>query len=295
MKMNKAFPWILASLLFPMAGCKSRDADALKTLEADSFMVRVEKAVQRDLEEQIVLVGSVKAQDEAILFPRVPGKLGRNVVREGDVVKKNDPVAYIERDEVGATYEPAPVPATLAGVVGKVYLDVGADVTPQTPIALVVDQSRVRVKVDLPERYISQVFRGQDAYIKVDAFPNRLFRGKVYRISPVVDTRSRSTAIEILVDNQKGELKSGMFAEIRLVVGSSPNALSVPAGAVLEDDKERPYVFVRQGDRAVRRDVRLGVRNDDFVQVTGGLRDGEPVLTSGLYGIKDGSKIKVTP
>ena len=274
------------------SGCKNKELAAFNSLEKDRFLVKTEKAQVKNIEDYLILVGSVKAMDEAVLFPRVSGKLLKNLVTEGDAVTKDQPVALIERDEPGVVYEPAPVPSTLNGVIGRVYQDSGANVTPTTPIALVVSQGQVRVVVDVPERYVGKVYMGQEAYIKVDAFPDTLFRGKVYRVSPVVDTQTRSAAIELLADNTSGKLKSGMFSEIRLVVGAKTGAVAVPAAAVLNENG-KPYVFVPLNGTAVRREVKTGISNEDIIQIASGLNAGDELITFGLYGLKDGSKIKV--
>lgn len=289
-KLNLLILTLAAAL--PAAGCKNKAAEALNNVEKDRFLVKTEKVAVRNLQEYILLTGSVKALDEATLYPRISGKLLRNVLKEGDPVKKDEAVALVERDEPGVVYEPAPVPSTLTGVVGRVYQDSGATVTPQTPIALVVNQSQVRVAVDVPEKYIGKVFRDQAAVIKVDAFPDRNFNGKVYRVSPVVDSRSRNTVVEVLVDNADARLKSGMFAEVRLIVASRGAALSVPAGAVVTQDGG-DFVFVpADGGLAARRPVKTGIRTSEFTQVSG-LKEGSDVITFGLYGLKEGSKIKV--
>ena len=282
----------LAAAAALSAGCGNKDAEALNNLEKDRFLVKTEKAATRNLEEYILLTGSVKALDEATLYPRASGKLLRNVLKEGDPVKKDETVALVERDEPGVVYEPAPVPSTLTGVIGRVYQDVGANVTPATPIAMVVNQSQVRVAVDVPEKYVGKVFRDQRAVIKVDAFPDHRFGGKVYRVSPVVDARSRNTLVEVLVDNADGRLKSGMFAEARLIVASRGAALSVPAGAVVSQD-DGDFVFVpAAGSLAARVAVKTGIKTSEFTQISG-VKEGSDVITFGLYGLKDGSKIKV--
>ena len=274
------------------SGCRNKAADALNVLEKDRFLVKTEKAVTRDLEEYILLTGSVKALDEATLYPRASGKLLRNVLKEGDPVKKDETVALIERDEPGVVYEPAPVPSTLTGVIGRIYQDTGANVTPQTPIAMVVNQSQVRVAIDVPEQYIGKVFQGQRAHIKVDAFPDRTFNGNVYRVSPVVDSRSRNTVVEVLVDNADSRLKSGMFAEARLVVASRGAALSVPAGAVVSQSGG-DFVFVpKDGGLVAMVPVKTGIKTSEFTQISG-VKENAEVVTFGLYGLKDGSKIKV--
>jgi multidrug efflux pump subunit AcrA (membrane-fusion protein) len=290
MNTKKISALFLASAAFLAAGCAGGAKEALDALEKDRFLVKTEKVQVRPLEDYILLTGSVRALDEATLYPRAAGKLLRNLLREGDPVKKDEPVALVERDEVGVVYEPAPVPSTLTGVVGRVYQDTGATVTPQTPIALVVDQSRVRVEVDVPEKYIGKVFRDQTARIKVDAFPDRYFTGKVYRVSPVVDARSRSTVVEVLLDNAEGRLKSGMFAEVRVIVASRGAAVTVPSGAVTRGDGAA-WVFVPAGDTARRVPVKTGIATADFTQVDG-VKEGDEVITFGLYGLKDGSKIK---
>ncbi|OGS13635.1 MAG: hypothetical protein A2234_08065 [Elusimicrobia bacterium RIFOXYA2_FULL_58_8] len=274
------------------AGCRNKAAEALNVLEKDRFLVKTEKAQVRDLEEYILLTGSIKALDEATLYPRISGKLLKNLLKEGDPVHRDQPVALVERDEVGTVYEPAPVPSTLTGVIGRIYQDTGASVTPQTPIALVVNQAQVRVVVDVPEKYVGRVFQGQSAGIKVDAFPDRRFTGKVYRVSPVVDSRSRNTLVEVLVDNTEGRLKSGMFAEARLITASRGAALSVPSGALVSADG-LDFVFVpAAGERASRVPVRTGIKTSEFIQVSG-IKKGADIITFGLYGLKDGSKIKV--
>ena len=280
---------VCCSLL--LAGCRNKEAEALNSLEKDRFLVKTGQVRTRNLEEYILLTGSVKAMDEATLYPRAAGKLLKNLLKEGDPVSKDESVALVERDEPGAVYEPAPVPSTLAGVVGRIYQDTGANVTPATPIALVVDQSRVRVAVDVPEQYVGKVFQNQRARIKVDAFPDRYFSGSVYRVSPVVDSRSRNTLVEVLVENADGRLKSGMFAEARLITASRGAALSVPAGAVASEDGA-DYIFIPAGDNASRVRVKTGIKTSEYTQISG-VKEGAEVITFGLYGLKDGSKIKV--
>jgi membrane fusion protein, multidrug efflux system len=286
---------IALTLVLGVFGCKGNgDREVLKKIETDRFLVSVEKSTKRDIENNIVLVGSATAMDEAVLFPRASGKLLRNLLQEGDAVKKDQAVALIERDEVGVVYEPAPVPSTISGVMGRVYQDVGTNVTVQTPIALVVNQSKIRIKVDLPERYVSKVKMWQEASVTVDAFPNKTFEGKVFKISPVVDSQSRSVPIEIIVSNSDRLLKSGMFCKVKLVLAKSENVICVPKSAVQKDADGNAYVFVAQGDKAARVDVKTGIEDDEHIEISSGLDEGTDVIYSGLFGVADGSKIKVS-
>ncbi|OGR57093.1 MAG: hypothetical protein A2X36_09770 [Elusimicrobia bacterium GWA2_69_24] len=275
-------------LLLAPAACKRQKAAESRL---DSFPVRVTPAARRDIEETIVLVGSIKAKDEAALFSRVPGKLQRNVLKEGDPVRKGAAVALVERDEVGVRFEPAPVPSTLDGVVARLYLDQGQNVTPQTPVALVVDPSQILARVDVPERFAGRVRLGLALRVKVDAYPDRAFPGTVTRVSPVVDPATRSTLVEARIEDAEGRLRPGMFGEITLVLARAGGVLAVPAESVT--DGLGWALFVVQDGRAVKREVELGVRSDAFVEIRKGLAPGESVVTFGLFGLKDGSPVEI--
>lgn len=270
------------------AGCgkKEQQAPAVET-----FPIRVETATKRTLEDTLILVGSLKAKNEATLFSRVPGKLKENLVKEGDLVRKGQPVAFVERDEVGVRFNPAPVPSTLNGVVGRIYLDRGADVTLNTPVALIADVSAVIAKADVPERYAGRVRTRQDVRVRVEAFPERTFQGRVSRVSPVVDPATRSAYMEVLLDNSSGLLRSGMFANLSIVVTAKAGALAVPIEAVI--DGSGPSIFVIKDGKAVKREVVEGLKTETHVEIKEGLSPGEEVVTFGLFGLKDGSAVQV--
>ncbi len=260
----------------------------------DVFIVQSEKVQNRDLTKQLLMSGSIKAQEEATLYPRVSGKLLRNLLHEGDPVKRNQTVSLIERDEVGAVYEPVVVPSTITGVVGRIYLDPGENVTTGTPVALVVNQSTVRIEVDIPERYIGSLYKGQPAVLNVDALPEQDFEATLNILSPVVDSMSRAVEVEFKADNPKGLLKSGMFAKVNILLDEKADAPSVSKKSVYSDADGQDYVFVPSpdGKTAKRQNVTTGFENNDYVEITEGLAAGEEIL-SFAYGVKDGSKIEI--
>jgi len=253
--------------------------------------VRVATVKRGDVEDVLTVVGSLKARDEATLFSRIDGKLVENLAKEGEPIKKGQPVALVQKDEVGVKYEPAPVPSTLDGIVGRVYLDRGADVTLNTPIALVVDASTVRARADVPERYAGRVKLGQEVRVEVEAYPGHIFRGVVSKESPVVDSETRSAPIEVNLDNADGRLHSGMFAKMTVVVARHAGVVSVPREALIEGGA--PAVFVIKNGKAAKRELKLGLTTDVQAEVLGGLEPGENVAIFGLYGLKDGSVVEV--
>jgi len=278
--------FLLAASLPLWCACgKKPDAAA----RLDTFPVKVAPAQKRDLEETILLVGSIKAKYEATLFSRVPGKLKENLLKEGEAVRKGQAVALVERDEVGVRFEPAPVPSTLNGTLARIFLDRGENVTLQTPIALVVDASESIVRAEVPERYAAHARLGQAVRVRVEAYPDRVFAGRVSRVSPVVDPSTRSTLIEAKLNNASGGLRSGMFGEVTLITGSSAGVLAVPKEALAD----AAVVFVVQDGKALKRDVELGLQGDRFVEIRRGVQAGDQVAVFGLYGLKDGSSVEV--
>lgn len=260
----------------------------------DVFVVQTEMVQNRDLKKQLLMSGNVKALEEATLYPRVSGKLLKNLLREGDPVKRNQTVSLIERDEVGAIYEPVVVPSTITGVVGRVYLDPGENVTTVTPVALVVNQSTVRIEVDIPERYIGDLYKGQPAVLRVDALPGQDFQAKLNILSPVVDSMSRAMKVEFVADNPKSLLKSGMFAKVDIALAEKKGAPSIAKKSVYTDEDGQQYVYLPSADRktAQRQNVTVGFEDNNYVEITEGLASGEEVI-SFAYGLKDGSKVEI--
>ena len=293
---KKRIAWGVVVLAFVIALAvifKPKPAGPLDGVARDVFLVRQETVQKRDLKHELLMSGSIKAQEEATLFPRVEGKLLKNLLREGDSVKKNQTVSLIERDEVGAVYEPVVVPSTITGLIGRVYLDPGANVTISTPIALVVNQEKVRIAVDIPERYIGEIYKGQPATLRVDALPGKEFEAKLSIIISVVDSMSRAVAVEFYADNPKGLLKSGMFAKVDITLAKKKDAISISKQSVYTDEATgETYVFIpsTDGKTAVRKNVKTGFINSNFLEITEGLSNGDVILGF-VYGLKDGSKI----
>src|SRR3989338_6143276 len=184
MKILKMIFYILFFLIAVMAiaGCERR---APLKERSETVPVKAMKVVLKDLTRSLEYVGDIKGQDEAIVYPKVSGKIIEKIKEDGSIVQKGDVIAYIDRDEVGLKFEKAPIESPLTGVVGRVYVDIGSHVDAQTPIALVVNMDRVKISLDIPEKYLPRVSLGRLARIKVDAYPEEEFSGEVTRISPV--------------------------------------------------------------------------------------------------------------
>ncbi len=282
---------VCAAALCVICGCGKQKGPEIPSAP-EAIPVRVEEVIPRSIVRSLEYVGNVKAQEEAQVYPKVSGKILQKVKEDGASVEKGEAIAFIDRDEVGLTFERAPVASPLAGTVGRVYVDRGAQVNPQTPVALVVAIDRVKVVLTIPEQYLSLLSLGQAAGIAVDAFPGEQLDGTVSLISPVVDLATRSAPIEITVQNTEHRLKPGMFARVNLVIAEHQNVPVVMKEALIGKEPEL-YVYTIEGQHAILKRVTAGLRQGPYVEITEGLKPGEKVVVMGQQRLYENAPVTV--
>jgi len=290
---SAAAAFALCILCGTTAGCsKEQKSNAPAVAEVEAIPVKIETVKSRDIAEYLDYVANIKAQEEVLVFPKVTGKIIKKVKEEGDVVSQGDVIAYVDRDEVGLTFEQAPVESPLAGIVGKVYVDIGANVAPSTSVALVINMDRVKVYLDVPEKYLTKVTTGMHAAITVDAYPDQIFDGVVNRISPVLDTATRTSQTEIGIDNKDHRLRSGMYAKVKIVIQEYKDAVVVLKEAVLGKEP-RQYVYVIKDQKAILKEVSVGARQGSYLVITQGVSRGDDVVIMGQQRLYDGAPVFV--
>lgn len=234
------------------------------------------------------------AKEQVQVFPQVTGKIVKKLVEEGQWIEKGTPLVEIDRDIVGYEFERAKVESPISGTVGKIFLDEGASVAPQVPIALVFKIGSVKVMADVAEKDISKIRRGAIAKVSVDAYSAQTFKGTVTKISPMVDLMSRTASVEITVANPGHKLKPGMFANVELVVGSRKDVAHLPQTAVLEEfGEEKKYAFVIENNKAVRREVKTGLISGDLIEIKTGIEPGELVVVKGQHYLKENEEVEI--
>jgi multidrug efflux pump subunit AcrA (membrane-fusion protein) len=275
--------WGILSLF----GCAKKQEASRKE---EAIPVKVMEVELRDIQRTLDYVGDIKAQEEAIVYPRVNGKILEKVIEEGMRVNKADVLAYIDRDEVGFKFEKAPVESPISGIVGRVYVDKGTQVTPQTPVALVVDMDKVEVDLDIPEEYLPKINLGQSAEIRVAAYPLEKFMGTVSKISPVLDLATRTAPIEIIIPNPQHRLKSGMFVKCQLVLEEHKRVPAVAKEAILGREPQ-VYVYIVKDNTVRHINIKLGIRQGPDYEVVEGLKAGDLVVVMGQQRLYEGAAV----
>ncbi len=172
------------------------------------------------------------------------------------------------------------VRAPFAGVVGRRMVSLGDFVNSSTRLSILQTFDPQRAVFQVPERYADRLGLKQQVGFRVAALPGREFIGVVDFVDPVVQLPARTITVKARVDNPRRELQAGMFIEARLATATRPEAVVIPEDAVLSLQDSRA-VWVVTDNKAVRREVTLGVRTPGFVEVTTGVSAGEQVVVGG--------------
>lgn len=270
-------------------GCGKKE-EQKKTIREEVIPVKTMKVELENIQKTLDYVDDIQAQDEAQVFPKVNGKIIEKIKDDGNKVNKGDVIAYIDRDEVGLKFEKAPVESPLSGIIGRVYVDIGTSVTPQTAVALVVNIDKVKIDLDIPEKYIPQISIGEEALINVDAYPEEKFKGEVSTISPVIDLSTRTAPIEIIINNTDHRLKPGMFARVQLIIKKQKNIPVIVKEAIIGRG-EYLYVYVIENNKASLRKITTGIRQGNYFEVTEGLKEGDIVVIMGQQKLYDGAEV----
>lgn len=184
------------------------------------------------------------------------------------------------------------VRAPFSGRLGLRRVSVGALIEPGDKITTLDDLDPIKLDFEVPETALGSLSRGQTVSATSVALAGREFTGKVTTIGTRVDPVTRSVAVRAEIANHDEALKPGMFLNVTLVAEKRPNAVLIPEEAVVTSGVNQ-FVFVVEGDKAVKTEVELGERLPGEVEVLEGLEPGVLVVIGGLQKVRDGAKVKL--
>ena len=213
-------------------------------------------------------------------------------VAQIDLAKAQSTQSKARLDELKINLANTLIVSPVTGFVARRAVDPGAFVSQNAPIVDVVDISRVRLVVNVVERDLKDLKTGAGAKVEVDAYPGEMFQGKIARVAPVLDPATRTAPIEIEIPNPNNRLKPGMYARVGITTDVKKDTLVVPVNAVA-DLGGRRGIFQHLNGVAVFRTIELGTEGDEFIEVTGGLKEGDQVITTGARALRDGDRIQL--
>ena len=189
------------------------------------------------------------------------------------------------------------------GYVTKRYVDPGALIPQATgfvsavnTVLTVMDLSQVKVLVNVPERDVTSIHVGDPVTLTLDAYADQTFQGRVTKFAPALEASSRTLQVEIDVANDDLALKPGMFARVSVVLERHPQAVVVPAEALLVNELGS-FLYViggSDGTATVRRTaVRTGIEDGGHVEILAGLSVKDRVVVTGEEFVRDGGSVRV--
>lgn len=182
--------------------------------------------------------------------------------------------------------------APFKGTMSSRQVSPGQVIAKNTTLTWLIDLDPVKVELNVPERFVSQLKIGQKIEITVAAYPGRTFLGEVFFVAPFVESATRTALVKARIDNPNSELKPGMFANLNLTLKLKEDAIVIPESAIIASgDRTIVYVVDAEGTAQIR-PVKLGIRQAGLVEIVSGLKPGERVVSEGIQKVRPGGKVK---
>ena len=179
--------------------------------------------------------------------------------------------------------------APFNGVIGLRNISEGSYVTPTTRIAALQNINQIKVEFSVPEKYANTIQKGSIVLFTTEG--KKQLQAKIYAIEPKIDDVTRNVIMRAICANPKQEILPGSFAKVSIVASTNTNAYLIPTQAIVPILKGQK-VYVAQGDSVIERKVKTGVRKDDIIEVTEGLKAGDEVVVEGVMYLRNGAKIR---
>ena len=194
--------------------------------------------------------------------------------------------------KTGATQRTLTFRSPATGIVMEKKAVQGMRFMPGEMLYQIADLSAVWVVADVFEQDIGLVKSGARAKVTINAYPDKVFAGTVTYVYPTLKAETRTVPVRVELANAAMLLKPGMFAQVEVAVSAKAKVVTVPLSAVI-DSGTRQIVLIQQGEgRFAPREVKLGSRSDNYVEVREGVKEGEQVVVAANFLIDAESNLK---
>ena len=275
----------------PEEGSKVSSGDLLIKLNTDLILPEFESA-------------KAQVDRDQIEFDRMTNLVKESATTQRDLDNATSQLAMSKArlEGIRARLERTSIFAPTAGVLNDLLVEEGEFVDIGKPVAQIVDTDTVKVVVEIPERDIAYFAIGEKAEIPVDTKGQSVdtkdqagtLVGTISFISELADARTRTTRMEIILDNKQRLLRSGQIVHVSLTRQILKDAVLIPLLAVIPMESSKA-VYVVNSTQAKRREVKLGIIRDDQVQIESGLEPGDKLIIAGHRFVAPGQKVNIVP
>jgi RND family efflux transporter MFP subunit len=260
-----------------------------QTVQRGDVLAKLEDTEQQaaiaDLNARLVFSKSDLSRKEQLFKTR---SISRDILEQAKA-DADSLIAQIEKAKAQASYLTLIAPAD--GLIIKKDGEIGELIAAAQPVFYMSCCAPMRVTAEVDEEDIPQVSVGQEVLIQSDAFPDKVYHGKISAITPKGDSVARSYRVRITFDDANNPLMIGMTVETNIIIQKIDNALLIPATALANKNKVQ---LVRDGALQTVT-VTTGIQNVDNVQITNGLASSDTIVVPFDKNLKDGQKVRVKP
>jgi membrane fusion protein (multidrug efflux system) len=232
-------------------------------------------------------------------------KRARDLFARGFIPQQEHDDAKARTDEAAAAVEEAEaalavarellrdasIEAPIDGTASAALVDPGDYLRNGDHLLTIIDADPIEVEFSIPEEHLARLAIGTQVSVHVPSYPDDRFAGTISYVAPEVSPETHTIHLKARIPNADGRLRPGQFAIVRTVLAVHESATLVPEEAIVSEGAGT-CVYLVDGGRAVRREVDLGVRQRDRVEITSGLAGGETVIVSGQMRLRDGMAVQ---
>jgi RND family efflux transporter MFP subunit len=272
----------------PVQNLKAREGDRVKAGDA------------------LLSIGRKEAADAWLASAREEARKEAEELRRVEQLVEKGALPGEQLDRAKSTYERARAQLVKAeentgdyqvtvpwdGVVSRVLVTDGNYVSPRAPLVEIFDPASLVISVAVPEADAAAVRQGIVAAVSLDAFRGKEYKGKISRIYPDLDRRTRTRTVEVELAEDIA-LVPGMFARVAVPMETVADAVTVPDSAVLTTPQGGRVAFVVNDGKAALRRVKTGLEAGGRLQIVEGIRPGEQAIVAGHETLKDGSPVRL--
>jgi membrane fusion protein (multidrug efflux system) len=178
------------------------------------------------------------------------------------------------------------------GYITERLIEMGDRVNPNQQVYTIEDFKPLLIRVSVPTSDSIKLKVGMLADVTTEVLMGTVFEGDVKLINPRIDVQTGTVKVTVEVFDESLRLKPGMFVEVRIAIGTKENVLVIPRKAILYK-QNKTFVFVLDQNQVSQREILLGLLEEDYVEVTSGLEEGEIIVSVGVEALKDGQRVDV--
>jgi len=300
----------LLAILLMASGCDNPSAQNQGSNAPPRVTVATAAVTRADIVDTVNIFGTVHLRQEAKVASQFDGRLSDFALLPGDQVQKDQRIGTIippareallqvidsmpaeSRPNLEKQIRTIPLLSPMDGIVLKVMRHTGDVVQKGDPIVHLGDLRTLDIRGDVPVRELPQARKTKSVRVTFVDYPHPSLDLPVEAISGQINEANQTAMIRLRLDNPVGEFRPGMLVKLAFPGERHAQTLVIPRQALLEE--EGVYsVFVLDGEKVQKRNVRPGILQDNRVEIISGVQEGEQVVTEKAYSLEDGMHVRV--